>query len=386
MLDTVLDVFRVRQYFNALLMSGELVAGMRDDLGFLDTLRRSLVTLPFEHPAAIDPRPFKGRARPLSLPRYRGKRLALVATGGSGALASITGVWKTFEDAHLRPDIVAVCSGSSLFGFPLAAGCSADEVAEFVLSMTRDDYIDVNWTDMAAGLRRGGRSFAGILRGERLEAAYRRLLGDMTLGEMPIPCYAPLWNIEENRVEYVGPDTYPEMPVARAIHAAVSLPLFLDPIAIGSAYWCDGGIVDIFPVRPILDHAPKVDVVLAVNGFYPPDFAGESQVGWRERTGSIFHIASQVRTSQQIELARTNLRLLRDHADVLMISPVPYETVRGVGFYKHFLDRTAWPEFMRAGRREARTALQAWHPRPQRTERIPARRSRPQRRRVTAKR
>jgi hypothetical protein len=38
---------------------------------------------------------------------------------------------------------------------------------------------------------------------------------------------------------------------------------------------------------------------------------------------------------------------------------VPYSVVRGVGFYRQFLDRSDWPEFMRSGRKQTRIALRS---------------------------
>jgi NTE family protein len=40
-----------------------------------------------------------------------------------------------------------------------------------------------------------------------------------------------------------------------------------------------------------------------------------------------------------------------------MIDPVPYQKVRGVGFYRQFLDNSEWAAFMRAGRELALAAL-----------------------------
>jgi NTE family protein len=77
-------------------------------------------------------------------------------------------------------------------------------------------------------------------------------LGDLTLGQLQTPAYAPICNIESNRLEHLGPRTYPDLPVAHAIRMAVSLPLFLEPVRLEGGFWCDGGIVDIFPVLPIL--------------------------------------------------------------------------------------------------------------------------------------
>ena len=101
-------------------------------------------------------------------------------------------------------------------------------------------------------------------------------------------------------------------------------------------------------------------MVLAINGFYPPHFVGEDATGWQDRRNSILAIASQVRTCQQVELARTNLRRLESDVEVLMIEPVPYAKVRGAGFYRQFLNASEWPEFMRVGRSETRRVLATW--------------------------
>ncbi|HUI03758.1 MAG TPA: patatin-like phospholipase family protein [Acidimicrobiales bacterium] len=360
MLGAALDIFRLRQYFNLANRAREVVEGLREDGGLVHDARRALVRLPGERDGPRDLRPFPPR-EPLELAGLRGRRLALVATGGSGALASVVGAARALEEAGVRPSVISLCSGSSLFGFPIAAGVPADEVAAFTIGLRPEDYVDVNWGALARIVPAGGRGFAGIVKGARIEATYRRLLGDMRLGELPVPAYAPIWNIEENRVEYLGPRTRPELPVARAVHMAIALAPFVEPVELDGGSWCDGGIVDIFPVRPVLEIEEPCDAALAVNGFYPPGFAGEDATGWRARRASILYAASQVRTAQQVELARVNLARLRDRAEVVMIEPVSYEKVRGVGFYRQFLSTAEWGAFMRAGRLETRRALAgAW--------------------------
>jgi NTE family protein len=284
-----------------------------------------------------------------------------MATGGSGALASVVGAARALEEAAVRPAVISLCSGSALFGFPIAAGVPAAEVAEFMLAFRPEDYVDVDWRKLSALLPTGGRGFAGIIRGDRIEATFRRLLGDMTLGELQIPAYAPVWSVEENRLEFIGPRTHPDLSVARAIHLAIALPLFVTPVPLDGLSWCDGGLVDIFPVQPVLDIEAPCDVALAINGFYPPEFAGEDAYGWQDRRASILYVASQVRTCQQTELARVNLRRLRSAMEVLMIEPVPYGKVRGVGFYRQFLNTSDWPTFMRSGRADTRRVLRARH-------------------------
>ena len=358
MLDTVLDVFRLKQYFDVVTVTRQVVEGARRDAGFVRAARRAVVRLPFERRPPVPSPVFEPRRPARRSPAGPGPRLAIAATGGSGALASVVGVGRAFEDAGLRPGVISVCSGSALFGFPLAAGIPAEEVAQFTAALGSEDIVDPDWRRLATLVPRRGRGFAGILRGDAIERAYRRLLGDLRLGELPIPCYAPIWNIERNRLEYLGPRTCPDLPVARAVRTAVALPLFFDPVRLDGAAWCDGGIVDIFPVHPLLDLEPRPDGVVAVNGFYPPGFAGEDATGWADRTFSILRVAAQVRTAQQAQLARENLDRLTAACPVVMTEPVPYTTVQGVGFYREFLDASAWPTYMRLGRAKAGEAIE----------------------------
>ncbi len=355
MLGAALDVFRLRQYFNIITRTRELVEGLRADAGLLTDAGRAVAGLPAGR-AVNRNSPFPPET-PYAARVEEGQRVAGAATGGSGAMASVVGVARALEEGGLRPSVLSLCSGSALFGFPLAAGLNADEVAAFTLNLRPEDYIDVAWGRLLTLAPTVGRGFAGLLRGEAVEETYRELLGDMTLRELDIPAYAPIWNVEQNRLEYVGPRTHPDLTVARAVHMAIALPLFIQPVELNGFHWCDGGIVDIFPVHPVLDIEEPCDVTLAINGFYPPEFEGEDADGWEYRAASILYLASQVRTCQQIALARENLARLRSESHVLMIEPVSYETVRGVGFYRQFLSTRDWAGFMEAGRVQARRAL-----------------------------
>lgn len=355
MIGEAADIFRLRQYFNVVTRTRQFVDGVREDAGLLDDLRRAVLTLPFdEQQHDVHPFPAFSRLRTVGL---KGRRVALMATGGSGAMASIVGAARALEEAGVTPSVVSVCSGSAMFGLPLAAGIPADEVAAFILALQPQQYIDVGWRRLAGILPTAAKGFGGVIDGAAIESTFRGLLGDLRLGELKIPAYTPIWSIERNCLEYLGTATHPDVSVARAIHMAIAIPLLIEPVELEADSWCDGGIVDIFPVRPVLDIEPACDVALAINGFYPPRFAGEDANGWRDRPLSILDIASQVRMCQQMELARTNLARLESRAEVRMIEPVSYATVRGAGFYRQFLSTRDWPSFMRAGRIHARRAL-----------------------------
>ena len=357
-LDGVTDIFRVKQYFGVALELREWARALRSDADFVDLVFRSVLPLPASRPpraSDVAPLPaFRSRAPG----RLAGKRVAVVSSGGSGALVSLIGVARVLEEVGASVSCWSLCSGGALFGFPLAAGRSADEVAELALDLTARDLVDVDWAGLARAPMRLGRGLTGIVRGDRVEETCRKLVGDLTLGELPVPAYAPIWNVEENRVEYLGPRTYPQVSVARAMRMALALPPVFEPVDFGGYHWCDGGIVDILPVHPVLDIEPRPDVALAVNGFHPPGLEGEDATGWDHQPVSILQLAGQVRSSQHVQLARENIARLRAEVpDVMLIEPVPYDVVRGTGFYRQFLDATDWPMFIRAGYDATRAAL-----------------------------
>jgi NTE family protein len=355
-LDAALDVHRVRQYFNVIVRARDIAAAARRDGEFLRAVRRAMLPLPLDRRPPPGPvfGPLRDRA-----PAPLAGRVGVVATGGSGALASLVGVAKALEDSGTQVSVYSVCSGSALFGFPLGAGLTASEVAELTAGVRPGDFIDVGWRELAAAVPAMARGWNGLLRGDKLEAFYRGVFGGLTLSQLQTPTYAPVWNVEHNRLDFVGPRTYPDMPVARAIRMAVSMPLFLKPVVLDGLSWCDGGVVDIFPVRPLLDIEPTVDAAVAVNCYYPPGFDGEDVTGWDGRPFSIVTAASQVRTCQHAALAREHLARLRREVPTLLVEPVPYWKVAGAGFYQQFLDNREWPEFMRAGRAATLAALAA---------------------------
>lgn len=359
MIGSLIDIFRVRQYFNVVTGARTLAAGIFEDAGFLFDVRRALLPLPFEDRG---PRETVGPVFPpkqvLPLDGLAGRRVAIVTTGGSGALASLVGVARAFEERGVTPAAISACSGSALFAFPLGTGMPAEEVASLVLGLRPRDYVDLDVAGVLALPLTAARGFTGLLRGEAVEAAYRNRFGDVRLGDLAIPVYAPVWEIDRNRVVHIGPETHPDLPLARAVRMSVSLAPFIQAVQLDGSWWCDGGIVDIFPVRPVLERIAP-DAAVAVNGFYPPGFAGEDETGWHDRSLSIVYAAAQVRTAQHVALARENLAQLRRQCPVQLVEPVPYEKVRGTGFYRQFVDSSEWESFMHAGRGAGLDALGA---------------------------
>ncbi|HTN51414.1 MAG TPA: hypothetical protein VML50_03335, partial [Anaeromyxobacter sp.] len=144
LLTRALDPNNLRPVFDAVSIGTDVVAALAEDASFLGTARRALLPLPGEVEPVLGPDPFRPRA-PLHLPSLRGRRLAVVASGGSGATAAAVGVQRAFEEAGLEPVALAASSGSVLFAGLWACGLDSAAVAHFWLTLPRRDYVDPDW-------------------------------------------------------------------------------------------------------------------------------------------------------------------------------------------------------------------------------------------------
>ncbi len=355
MLSKIAGPFQVKQYFHWVSHALNLGDDLQEDFSFVRALRQSLLPIPYLDREQILDTDLFPPYRPFTVEALAGKRIGIVASGGSGALISTLGVMRALEEAGLEVAAISACSGSALFLAPIAAGLSAQEAVEFALGWRSDDYIDPEWCQLLKVPLHLGRGFTGVVKVEALERLYHQRLGGVMLGDLPIPFYANVWEIDHNRLLYLGSKTAPDMRLARLARAAVTLPVFMQPVEIDGALCADGGVINIFPVQPLVDHHPEIDFFIGVNGFYPENFDGEDHSGWQEKTFSVLRVSPQPRHGQHLEAARMQLRLIQDRT--LLLHPVPYQEIKGVKFYEQFIDRSRWPEFIVRGYYHTRRAL-----------------------------
>jgi len=352
-LGAVIEPNNLRLLFAAANVGRDFARDLKQDLSFARTLLTTLGPFGRDGRPAFDGPVFPPLRR-LFVPALAGKRIGLVTSGGSGATASLCGVRRAFEEAGLRVAAISACSGSMLFASLWACGLSAEEMARFWLGLRSRDYIDPDWWGLARSALRRFRGFAGLLQGEALERTYDRLLGGRTLGETGIPLSVVVWNIDRNTAEHLSTRLTPGVSVARAVRVAISIPTMVEPVRLGDAWYGDGGIVDILPVRPLLDQS--LDVVFGTNCYLPPGFVGEDIGPWHDQSFSILRASGQLRYAIYLELAREHVCQLGSR--LVLLEPVPYDEVRGAKFYETFLDRSAWPRFMRLGYESTRAALE----------------------------
>jgi NTE family protein len=355
MLSRLVGPFHVKEYFHWVAQARHLREDLQEDWSFVRAMRSALLPVPVLDREPILEADLFAQWRPLTVEALRGKKVGIVATGGSGAMICALGAMRACQEAELDIAAISTCSGSALFLAPVAAGLSVQETLDFVFSWRRQDYVDPEWGQLLKIPLALGRGFTGLLNSAVVEELYHERLGGLLLKDMAIPFYANIWDVDHNRVLYLGTRSAPDLRLARLVRAAITLPIFIQPVEIDGVLCGDGGAVNVFPVEPLVRHHPEIDYYIGVNAFYPENFDGEDFTGWHHHSFSPLRVSPQARHSQHLESARMQLRLIEDRC--LLLHPVPYTEIKGVKFYEQFVDRQRWPEFVLRGYHHARRNL-----------------------------
>jgi NTE family protein len=305
---------------------------------------------PAPSPEGVLPSP-----RPLPGGHLKGRRVGLVVSGGSGNLAATCGVVRAIEEAGGTIAAVAGCSGGSLWAAQVAMGMGSERMVRFSLDgLDPRRYLELQPVRSAWRTAVTGRAFTGVIQGERIEAMFDDL-GAGRLDELPVPFYSILWELETNRLIYAGSRTTPDWTLGQAVRGSLSLAPAVEPWEMAGRHYVDGGVVNVLPVAPLLEHHPEIEVFVAINGFLPDRFIGPDLTGWQRGRLGMLLAARQLQMAPFQELARREWASIADRA--WLVEPIGAEQAYGVNFFAAMIDRDVWPDRMRAGHREARRVL-----------------------------
>jgi len=359
-LDQRLDLYAVKR---ALERANETLdlATRTADLGFLLRARRALMPLPLiDRPAPFDPGTIFPPLEPRPVRGLEGKRVAVVCSGGGGAAVAVVGVARAFEEAGIKPALIAGCSGGAIWGSMWAAGLTAQEMADFSLSWRPEDYLDIQWLKLPRFALSALRGFTGLAKGEAIERLFDERLRGMKARDTTIPITNIVYNMDLGTVEYFGSERTPEITLGHLVRIAIALPLFIEAVPFRGHLYVDGGIVELWPAEPVLEE--RFDHVFGVNVMLPAGFEAPDITGWPERQLGVLTASRQLQQGYHLEFARRAKRQLGER--LTLIDPVDASELRGVSFYELFIDRNHWPRLMRQGYDAATRALEPFREAP----------------------
>jgi NTE family protein len=349
------DIYNVLLGLGRIREQGQVLEAMLNPR-FLMRLRRTLLPLPIvdRKAPAYDVAALFPAFKSEPVKALQGKRIGMIAGGGSGGCVSLIGVKRAFEEAGIEPALISSCSGGTLWGSMWAAGLSAEEMAEFSLGWEIEDYLDIQWHKIPGFVASAFKGFTGLAKGAAIQRTFDDRFGEMKVGELPIPLSSIVYDMDRGGVKYFGPESHPELTVGQLVRIAIALPLVMEAVRVNGHLYVDGGVVDLLPARPLLDDG-KIDHAIAINVMLPPQLEPTDLTGWEDRLMGILDAARQAEQGFHVESGR------RTRADFegrfTMIDAADHALLRGPSFFDLFLDRTRWPALIQHGYQQAKAEL-----------------------------
>jgi NTE family protein len=323
----------------------ELVRATADP-GFFLRARRALLPIPGIDRPGPPPRDVLPAFDRRPVEALRGKRVALIAGGGGGVCVALIGVRRAFEEAGIEPELISSCSGGTIWGSMWAAGLTAQQMTDFSLSWHLEDYLDIQWAKLPRFALGALRGFTGMAKGEAIERTFDARFGRMTVADLQIPLNPIVYDLDRGRVDYFGTGATPELTLGRLVRIAIALPVFIESVSVDGHLYVDGGIIDLLPGEPVLRDG-TFDYVFMANFMLPPQLEAPDITGWQDHRMGILAASRQAEQGFQLELARRTRTALGD--TVTVIDAADDRLLRGPDFYDLFIDRSRWPELIRAG-------------------------------------
>lgn len=181
------------------------------------------------------------------------KNISLVLGGGGARGYAHVGVIRALEEHGFVIRSISGCSMGALVGGIHALG-KLDEFEPWARKIDRR--LIFSLADLSFG---GG----GLLKGERVIATIRDLVGEKRIEELPIPFTAVAADIVRQREIWID-----RGPLFDAIRASISLPVFFTPVDHMGSRLVDGGLFDPVPIGPT--YRDRTDLTIAVSLSGPP--------------------------------------------------------------------------------------------------------------------
>ena len=258
--------------------------------------------------------------------RLAGRSLGLVLSGGGARAFAHVGVLEVLEDERVPIDRVGGTSMGAFIAAMVALGWSAERIratcdAEIARRSPFSDYT----------LPRHS-----LIRARRAESMLRRLFGDATLEELPLPLFTVSADLLSGQLV-----VHRSGPLVEAVGASMAIPGLAPPVSFEAQLLVDGGVLNNLPIDVMAADEPgpivAVDVMRRVA---PEDLAG----GTRAALPTILETLARATVLGSVQRAEAN----RDLASIVITPEIQELSLRD---FRHAAAA------MEAGRRAAEAAV-----------------------------
>jgi predicted acylesterase/phospholipase RssA len=184
----------------------------------------------------------------------------LVLSGGGLLGISYIGLFKYFEEKNVIKTIESITGSSAgaLFGSLLALGYTSNELNLIVKQLVFKDYLQINVDSILNFTTQKGFESGNKLNLFIKKCIYNKTNNDnftfiQLYEKYNINLQIGVTNLTQHKFELLNKDSYPDLPIHKAISASIAIPFIFEPIIINNDIYCDGGILDNLPIDSVID-------------------------------------------------------------------------------------------------------------------------------------
>jgi NTE family protein len=168
-------------------------------------------------------------------------KIGVVLSGGGVRGFAHLGLLKVLDELHLKPAAISGVSAGAIFGALYASGKSPDEILAFAKN---NSYLRVSnflWRK------------EGLFSMETLKKVLAENLPVDSFESLQIPLYVNATDFLHNKTIF-----FSSGELIKRLIASASFPVLFEPVSAENSRLVDGGLLDNFPVEPLLNSCDKI--------------------------------------------------------------------------------------------------------------------------------
>lgn len=173
------------------------------------------------------------------------QKIGLVLSGGGARGIAHLGVIKALEEFEISPSIISGTSAGAIVAAFYSAGYNPEQIIEIALNG--------KFFSMANLMLKK----SGLFNMQTFETIYKQHFKYNQIEKLPIPIVIAATDIVKGKIKY-----FTSGNLSKALMASSCIPLVFEPVKINNVIYLDGGILNNFPVEPIIN---KCDFIIGVH-------------------------------------------------------------------------------------------------------------------------
>lgn len=215
----------------------------------------------------------------------KGKSIGLVLSGGGARGIAHLGVLKALNEFGVRPSILSGTSAGAIAAAFYANGFSIEEILSIIKKGHFFSFSNLLFEK------------PGVFSMKGFEQIYAKYFPENTFESLQIPLHVAATDLLKGQITYFSGGN-----LSQALMASSCIPVVFQPVQYNSTYYVDGGVLDNFPVEPLLG---KCDIII---GSYVNSIKEElSEIHMNDVLDRSFHLALSNSVRNKIKLCNVFL-------------------------------------------------------------------------------